>query len=221
MHRGTFVLMAVVAGILSGPAPADISWDSTTARVEVAMTETTAKFSFSFANTGPAPIKVVDIRPSCSCVAVADGKEEYKSGERGAISGTVDIGSSTGALRRTILVLTNASDKPGTELSIIVAIPPPLTIEPRVIDLSKLSDGETTVISAVPATTATDVVIKSVDASDPALSVRLQPASDGASKLYISRMTMKGPKQASIRLQVELERGQVKRAITIPVLLRD
>jgi hypothetical protein len=74
--------------------------------------------SFEFENAGTELLVIKNVIPSCGCTAIALAKREYKSGEKGTISGRFNSSGYNGKIAKSITVVSNDTDAVETRLII-------------------------------------------------------------------------------------------------------
>ena len=112
---------------------AQLQWESTTLREELAMGQANSEAVFRFENKGRDPVIIRSIKSSCSCTTAAVTRTTYHPGDKGEIVARFEVGSRTGAQRNTILVQTNDPLAPSTTLTYAVTIPTLVSISPRLV----------------------------------------------------------------------------------------
>ena len=87
-------------------------------------------YTFRFRNRGDKPLKIKEVKSSCSCTAALISKDEIRPGEEGQIKVTYNTGYREGRFREEVRVISNDPEKPQIILTIsgevvrsIVALP--------------------------------------------------------------------------------------------------
>lgn len=112
---------------------AQLQWESTTLREELALGQANSEAVFRFENKGRDPVIIRSIKTSCSCTTAALTRTTYDPGDKGEIVARFEVGSRTGAQRNTIQVQTNDPVAPSTTLTHAVTIPTLVSIFPRLV----------------------------------------------------------------------------------------
>jgi len=110
----------------AAPASA-LHWENPTVEADSKIGQKIFRTAYRFTNIGSSPVSVVEIKPSCGCVATELDKSDYAPGESGEIKVTFDLemDDSAGLQSRTILVIASDAPKSPTELQLLVHIPKP------------------------------------------------------------------------------------------------
>lgn len=101
-------------------------------KVELGADEVVAEFGFK--NDGKEPVRIVSTTPSCGCTVTSLEKTDFAPRESGVVQVVFSIGSRQGKQNKTITVVVDSSSG-GTrvyELRLIVEVPAPLMVIPRV-----------------------------------------------------------------------------------------
>jgi hypothetical protein len=125
---------AFILTILLGLCPTlcfgEVRWESEEIEVKAAIDDTKISFDFPFVVRGDRKISIVQVTPSCECTTAEPSKQVYNPGEKGRISGFINLGSHVGQVKKTILVRTDDEKDPVTNLSIIISIPSAIIATP-------------------------------------------------------------------------------------------
>src|SRR5882672_1293862 len=130
---------AILAGILCFTVVtelrADLSWEKKKIEFTSKIGEEVVRTAYRFTNTGKTPVSVLDIKPSCGCVATSLEKFDYAPGESGEIKITFDLGMDEFARlqKRTIAVTTSDAPKSPTVLKLRVHVPETVSASPKAV----------------------------------------------------------------------------------------
>jgi uncharacterized protein (DUF58 family) len=78
---------------------------------------------FEVRNSGPAPLRISDARPSCGCT-VATFDREIAPGKSGSVHATVETKNLSGAITKTITVVSNDPERPQVALTLKADVRP-------------------------------------------------------------------------------------------------
>lgn len=94
--------------------------------------------TFSFENTGDAPLNVEKVRTSCGCTAALLSAEVIGPGERGGVRTTFDSARFRGDVIKTIYLYTDDPLRPVTQLYLRGNVQPEIMQDPERVDLGHL-----------------------------------------------------------------------------------
>lgn len=119
------VLLPLAAAPAAGPAAPgpEIRWDETTHDFGTIRADRKQTFSWGFRNAGAAPLKILNVFPSCGCTAAEPGGA-VAPGAAGSMTVTFDPAGEEGDVRKTITVVTNEEAHPRTILTFRAKIRP-------------------------------------------------------------------------------------------------
>lgn len=106
-----YLVMAAffICCIVVNKAEAQLAWDSNEAAADAALVDPTATVTFPFRNATDHDISIKDVKPSCGCTSAKPDKTLYHPGEHGVLTATVQLGSHTGTVVKTIDVFVSDS----------------------------------------------------------------------------------------------------------------
>jgi len=107
--------------------------------------ETTAlKFDFSVRNTANRTVRILQVRPSCSCTVVELGESTLEPGQKTLLSTVYDAASTLGELpQRKILLETDAPECPAVECSVAGFRQQRFVVQLASVDFGALRSGAT------------------------------------------------------------------------------
>ncbi|MFT3868882.1 MAG: DUF1573 domain-containing protein [Nibricoccus sp.] len=112
-----FFLLPVVV------ASASLRFTTTDLVVKAGPQDKELQAQYTFTNSGPAPVWIVQLATSCGCTKATADKTEYQPGETGVITATYTIGLSQGRHTHTISLQTSEPDTPPYVLKITADLP--------------------------------------------------------------------------------------------------
>jgi Protein of unknown function (DUF1573) len=115
------------------PVFAQLKWDQPQQAFNAQPGEKAVTAKYRFTNTGPLPVAILDVRPSCGCTSATLAKKEYAPGESGEIDAKFNFAGHVGHQEKWIYVTTNLAGTDPTVLSLAVDIPPEVAIEPEFV----------------------------------------------------------------------------------------
>ncbi len=129
------IVGAILFSALTTESQAGLSWENKQIEFTSKLGEGIVRTAYSFTNTGTSSISVLDIKPSCGCVATSLEKFDYAPGESGTIKITFDLGMEEYAKlqKRTIAVTTSDRPKSPTVLQLRVHVPETVTASPEAL----------------------------------------------------------------------------------------
>lgn len=138
----------------------------------------TVAAEFTFTNAGDETLVIEKLRATCGCTKALQGSREVPPGKKSTIVAEFDTGGlSPGAKKKTIYVHSNDRKRPVVTLNLAANVIKELNIEPHLL-IKRLPDFQEKVSfpMKVSNTSKQPITIKSVQASDAAVSGALKPA---------------------------------------------
>src|ERR1700704_3787669 len=175
MHARVKVLVVAIVAGLASPAHSELAWEQTQIELHPAVGDDTAIGHFKYQNKGDKPIAIKSVTTSCGCTA-ASAKQSADPGEKGEVTATFKIGDRTGLQQKAITVLTDDTAHPSTTLSLKVAIPVVLEIQPTFV---YWQPDEALKPKTISVKAGKDVSIKNLDvsSSSPDFLAKVEPGS--------------------------------------------
>jgi hypothetical protein len=153
-----------------------------------------------FRNAGDKPLRIVSVATSCGCLAAKPEKETYAPGESGEIRAELDLQRRVGVQSRTITVTTDDASQQTTILTLLVEIPEPVIIRPRLLSWGSGTKPEEKSAEIV-VTDPRRVTLVGFQCSIPLFEARLEARSTaGNYLLYVKPQETNMAKDAVIRL---------------------
>src|ERR1700704_3378158 len=132
MHARVKVLVVAIVAGLASPAHSELAWEQTQLELRPAVGDDTAVGHFKYQNKGDKPVAIKSVTTSCGCTA-ASAKQSADPGEKGEVTATFKIGARVGAQLKSINVVTDDLAHPTTVLTLKVAIPTLLELQPTFV----------------------------------------------------------------------------------------
>jgi hypothetical protein len=156
---------------------------------------------FAFRNAGDAPVRILALDPSCSCMSAEPDKAVHAPGESGEIRVYLALTGYVGRVHRTLAVTTDEARGDVTELTLTVDIPECVTITPRFL-FWRVGDApeEKTVDIAIADPKV--VRIDGLESSNQRFRTKLLPDRTGGFRLSVQPADTKQVDEASLHLNV-------------------
>jgi hypothetical protein len=206
-----FSLAAIAAFFTAAPpARAELKWATQEFEGSLAPGQESLATRFTFKNTGPAPVRITEVRVSCGCTTGKPDRELYKPGQSGALDVTFAAEGAVG-LREQILFI--ATDEPGREpypLTLKINIAEWLTLTPRFFQWT-LGSPATPQSAQLTLDPKAGARILRATSSDPAFVANLLPASapdSTSARVEITPAATDLPARAIISVVVLLPSGE-------------
>lgn len=173
MHVNVKAFLVLITGCIVSTAHAELVWEQTQIELRPALGENTAVAHFKYQNKGDKPIAIKSVNSTCGCTA-ATAKQSAAPGEKGEVTATFKIGDRTGVQQKAITVATDDSAHPSTILTLKVAIPTFVELQPTLVYWQA---GETPRPKTILAKAGPGVSVKSIDvsSSDPNFAAKVEP----------------------------------------------
>lgn len=186
--------------------PGGLGWEMSTAELKAKHGQMVLRTSYRFTNRSDKPIAIVDIKPSCGCVATELEKFEYAPGETGEIKVTVDLEMEEiiGTQRMAIAITTSDVPASPSNLQLLVTVPEAVDLSSDFVTWER---GEKTATKTVAVSAAEGVAklqLSQPTGSSDDFSVEVTPESDGQSyRVSVTPKNTDRPSYAQIRLKAE------------------
>lgn len=164
-------------------APAsNLTWEKQKVEIETKLGENIARANYRFTNTGKDPVSLVEITPSCGCVATEVAKLDFAPGESGVMKVTLDLENADDAdlQDRTIVITTSDAPKNPTTLRFIVHVPSPFEATPKSVAWNR-GDKPTAQDVLITAGPGVDDLKLHLESTNGDFSVELKPEIEGKS----------------------------------------
>jgi len=116
-------LLCLLPFFVATIAHAGLQFADTSLVVKATPQDTELQARYTFTNSGPDSVWIVQLSTSCGCTKAIADKTEYQPGESGAITATYTIGLSQGRHTHTINIQTSEPNTPPYTLKITADLP--------------------------------------------------------------------------------------------------
>jgi hypothetical protein len=126
MHgrQASFLALAVLAMALPAQAAEALHFTARTVHVHPADDDNEIRVSFPFSCVAAVPVTILSSRTSCGCTLATLSELVNAPGQQGSVDAVVDVGNVSGAVTRTITLITNHHDDRTIVLTIAADLPP-------------------------------------------------------------------------------------------------
>lgn len=107
-----------------------LEWKTQTLSFTTAPFQATQEAVFTFTNTGPKPVRILDVESNCDCLDAAADRPVYAPGESGVIKSSYTVGDRLGLYERRIKIVTDEGPEP-VRLLVRIEVPELVTLAPR------------------------------------------------------------------------------------------
>lgn len=209
MHATPKVFLVLIVGSFASTLRSEIVWEQTQLELHPALGDETAIGHFKYQNKGDKPIAIKSVTTSCGCTA-ASAKQSAGPGEAGEVTATFKIGDRIGLQQKAITVTTDDPAHPSTTLTLKVAIPQVLELQPAFVYWQA---GEAVKAKTIVAKAGKDVSIKNlnVSSSSPEFLAKVEPGpSPGEFRINVEPRQTAQPVAATLTIKPELSDGKLK-----------
>ena len=225
------VLVALLPGLACMAAPGArietktpgpiIQFDGTSCAFGTTIAGNLITHDFVFTNAGDALLRLNGVYPSCTCTIVNDWTREVPPGRTGRISLQFDSTRFSGAVAETTVVLDNDAARHNVILSFSGVVKKPLEVNPPMIILRPLIDGEAgdTCTAKIVNNLPEPVTLGKPVCSDPSLSASVKTTvSEREFQLtvQISPPIRSAMMQGTVTMRTSSERTS---SLTVPILV--
>lgn len=199
----TACLLTLFAVVTATPAAAQLQWETTEVKEQLALGQAKGEAVFRFENTGTYPVTIRSTSSSCGCTTAQLDKKLYYPGDKGEITAHFKVGNRTGPVRNTIQVVTNDPQTPSTSLVYAAEIPALVTITPRLLRWKAGAETAPQVVR-VQLHPEAEIELKGVDVDNENFTANLLPGEgQGEFLLELAPRETNSPQRAIISLQTE------------------
>jgi hypothetical protein len=125
-----FLVGTVAALMISALNGSGLEWETKRISIVATPEQESAEGIFAFTNNSDQTVTIKSVRSSCGCTVAELEKRVYQPGESGEIRTLFTFGTRTGAQRKSISVVTDATHEAKTNLHLEVSIPELIQIKP-------------------------------------------------------------------------------------------
>jgi len=220
IFRGTrrFVRFGLVAVLGASSSVAALHWDSTEAKLRMNDSQSLGQARFTFTNTGPAAVDILEVLPHCGCIAVLPAKRHFEPGEKGGISVEFHNNGLRAGPLRFLIEVTTSDGAPPARLFFAIDIDTLVAFERRALywRRGEARDPRTVRITFAPGHGGKLV---STSSNEPGFAARLLPV-DGDDHAFDLVITPPASGIATAMIEVHALLGPERTARTYTVLAR-
>ncbi len=170
---------SVAAVLVAFSAAGQLEWDTQAWEHHMEPGQEQVSTTYSFRNTGDAPITIGRITSTCGCTVPELDKRRYEPGESGEIEAVFNAGRLTGRQSSTIVVMTDYEASPTYVLRMIVHIPEVLRLSTNTLTWTVGEAPEPRTID-IHGGLEEPVHIRAVESSTPQIETQLEELEPGA-----------------------------------------
>ncbi len=117
-------------------ANAQLTFVKTEASLALEASHDSTTIVFPFENKSGSEIKIIEVRPTCSCITASADKTAYPPGAKGEVRAVLKVGSATGTIRKSINVSTATGETkhPTQKLQVAAEVPEVIKITPSMLE---------------------------------------------------------------------------------------
>ncbi|MBN1126420.1 MAG: DUF1573 domain-containing protein [Sedimentisphaerales bacterium] len=145
---------------------------------------------FRFKNAGKAALVIKEIKSTCGCMVPELTKKEYQPGESGVVPVTYTSGTYPGATNKSLYVISNDPQNPSFKLTIKAVIELKVGVDPMDMALTVGQEDAGVVPIRVYSNDGTAFTIKSITATNNALTLEFDPAKEGTEFVLKPKVNM-------------------------------
>jgi hypothetical protein len=127
-----------------------LTWSASTLELKPESVASSLEGVYTFENKSDETVTIQSIQTGCDCTEAVTDKKNYKSGDKGILLVTFDIGEREGSQKKKITVLTNDPEHPVHELTFKTTLPFWCHVEPPILNWSAESSGQPMSAGLVP-----------------------------------------------------------------------
>lgn len=116
-------LLLLLPSLVATTAGASLQFADAALTVKATPQDKELQARYTFTNSGPDPVWIVQLNTSCGCTRAVADKTEYQPGETGIVTATYTIGLSQGRHTHTINIQTSEPNTPPYVLKITAEMP--------------------------------------------------------------------------------------------------
>jgi hypothetical protein len=182
--RTSTLIAALGLIVFAGPARAGLKWEQAVVELHPKPGDDAAVGTFKYHNAGNKVVHVKSVHTSCGCTTTNKLKDDIAPDDRGELTATFKIGSSTGMAQKTITVETDDPEAPTTVLTLRAVIPQMVELRPSFVYWENSEPAKPKVITVK---TAREANVKKVDvvSSSPEFAAKVTPAGANEFKVEV------------------------------------
>lgn len=113
-------------------AQAELKWEQKEIEIKPGFSDEQAVAMFKYENTGPDPVRILNVKSSCGCTVAQLKSTTIQPGEKGELTATFKFGNRVGMQQKSVHVQTDDAANPSTVLLLRATIPA-LDVQPKVV----------------------------------------------------------------------------------------
>jgi hypothetical protein len=164
---------------------------------------------FELKNTGDSDLVITAIRPACGCTAAELTNSTIPPGESAKLATKLTLAGRSGDVHKTILIESNDPANPAFQLGMQGKIVTEVAVVPSVLTLRQSAPGQPASGTVQITANGKPFRITQAASSDPAIRVRSEPITDGAThqiSASLEKMPESDPQPLLIMLQTDTPR---------------
>lgn len=146
-----------------------ISFDRTSHDFGDVVDDANVDTTFTFTNTGDTPLEILDHRATCGCTVPEISNRNLLPGESASIKVVFHPAHKRGKQHQTVTLVTNSTEQPQVQLTVIANVKPLTWTEPTVAHFSRVDLGDKRTIALEVISRVKDFKIESFKVSNPVI----------------------------------------------------
>ncbi len=199
---------------------AGLSFDAQKIKETVSPLTVFYDFKFCFTNTGTGPVRIIELKKSCTCIAAPLEKSHYMQNEDGVICGQLLIAGKSGRVVQRLEIVTDETENPSYFLEIELDIPQFASMLPKLLVWRKLEEPESKKL-AVSLNKDYAAKLVSVKSDSDNIAARVLPESDGDGGSYVvevAPLSTELPGRFLVTAEILTTDGKVRRLFSHAII---
>lgn len=190
--------LILLFALLTLPATA-LEWKTKSLTATTAPFQRTQDAVFEFKNTGPQPVKILDLETSCDCLEATAAETVYAPGATGTIKARFTVGDRLGVYDRYVTVVTDEGPEP-VRLHLEIEVPDIVVLTPRSLDW-KIGEAAREKIVELQVVPGLEITFSQVQTTSGVFAARLETVEAGRHyRVYLKPPDTTLPASAAIRI---------------------
>lgn len=218
--NGNKIFAAACSLLFGSTVFAELSFDAQKIKETVSPLTVFYDFEFRFTNAGTSPVKILELKKSCTCIAAPLEKVYYLQSERGVIRGKLQIAGKSGRIAQRLEITTDETETPSYFLEIELDIPPLASMQPKLLVWRKLEEPESKKL-AVSLNKDYAVKLVSVKSDSDNIAAMVLPESDGDGGSYVvevAPLSTELPGRFLVTAEILTTDGKVRRLFSHAII---
>ena len=141
------------------------------------------KHVFSFSNKGSSTLEILSVEPSCGCQVASLSTKQIQAGQSGQIEVSIDTAGLTGAIDKSVNIITNDPRRPSVFLSMKADVQPEISVSSPSIYFESVPKGkEVTKEVIITVVAERSIKILSAESTEESVIVKLEAVPDSEGK---------------------------------------